>query len=269
MTPQELTIARDGAVTSKVCSSRQCELLGIPQPSDSFAKNSSKKDGLQSFCRRCLSRVKKAREKSFPRVPDDQVKICSECQIPKPAIEFYSNKYRPDGVGACCKMCASIATSEWTERNKDRHRSTNQEWANNNPEKTRAASRRWRRNRWTVKALKSCRSRAAKKGVPFDMTKDDLLDKHTGKLPELCPIFPHIKIDYEAGPDRRCWPSVDRIVPELGYITGNVWVISNGANMWKTNGSNPAERRRITQIMTGSPKKLEYLSQGQGLLFAF
>ena len=31
--------------------------------------------------------------------------------------------------------------------------------------------------------------------------------------------------------------SLDKIIPELGYVKGNVWVISNKANMIKSNAS--------------------------------
>ena len=97
--------------------------------------------------------------------------------------------------------------------------------------------------------------RAKDKGVPFAMNASDLVDIATGLLPTHCRIFPHIKLDYDAGPDHRYWASLDRIAPELGYTSGNIWVISNAANMWKSNGSNPAERKRIVEIMTGFPSK--------------
>jgi hypothetical protein len=98
-----------------------------------------------------------------------------------------------------------------------------------------------------------------KKGIPFSASPDDLFDKFTNKLPEFCPIFQHIRLDYGAGNDRRCWASVDKIVPELGYTSGNIWVVSMAANVWKNNGSNPAERERIVAIMKGRAKKKEPL----------
>ena len=267
MTPQEQTIAQEGAAPTKRCASRQCEQLGIPQPLENFAKNRSKEDGLQSFCRKCLSRVKRARERSFPRIPDDQIKICSECKVPKPALEFFSNRYSPDGVGVCCKLCAATSTAASIEKNKDHYKAKSKEWASNNGDKMRASCRKWNKNRWAIKALGSCRNRAAKKGLPFDMTTDDLLDKETGNLPISCPIFPHIVLDYRAGGDQRLWASVDKIVPKLGYVSGNVWVISKAANTWKSNGSNRAERERIVEIMTGKKHWIPPADTGQGSLF--
>jgi hypothetical protein len=268
MTPQEHRLPRDLPVSTKICGSRHCDISGIAQPIENFAKNRSRKDGLQSFCRKCLSRVKKARERNFPRIPDDQIKICCKCRLPKKASEFYRNRTRPDGVGACCKSCAAEDTSVWVRENMTRYSATSKAWASSNKDKSRAACRRWNRNRWAMKALGSCRTRAAKKGITFDMVEDDLLERDTGKLPVRCPVFPHIVLDYNAGKDQRLWASVDKIVPELGYTSGNVWVISKAANTWKSNGSNAAERRRIVEIMTGkAPKAADIDASAQMPLF--
>src|SRR5208282_2653860 len=124
----------------------------------------------------------------------------------------------------------------WRAANKDRDRQRKREHDRLKP--------------WQDKAVTNCHARARQKGVPRGMKGSDLLDPKTGALPVFCPIFPHIRLDYNQGPDRRCWASVDRKVPELGYVTGNVWVISLAANTWKSNGSSPLERARITSLMS-------------------
>lgn len=130
-------------------------------------------------------------------------------------------------------------------------RAKDQKWRTNNKTKDNQRKRSHDRNKpWEFKAREHCRKRAREKSLPFDMRASDLLSTNTGKLPEFCPIFPHIRLDYTHGPDRRCWASVDRKVPELGYTSANVWVISMAANTWKSNGSNPQERKIISQIMT-------------------
>lgn len=98
------------------------------------------------------------------------------------------------------------------------------------------------------------------------MDGNDLLDHKTGELPEFCPIFPNIRLDYNQGSDRRCWASVDRKVPTLGYVTDNVWVVSMAANTWKTNGSNPQERRKIVSLMVPKQKK-QKINSNQSSLF--
>jgi hypothetical protein len=56
-------------------------------------------------------------------------------------------------------------------------------------------------------------------------------------LPKVCPCTGVI-IDYENNQnDWRFWPSIDRIDNNIGYIPGNVWVISAWANAIKSNAN--------------------------------
>jgi hypothetical protein len=60
------------------------------------------------------------------------------------------------------------------------------------------------------------------------------------EIPEYCPIFPWIKLNYKAGnisrlPDA---PSLDRIDNSKGYIPGNVRIISWRANKLKGEAEN-------------------------------
>lgn len=200
-------------------------------------------------------------------------------------------------VGDTCKICDAERKKLHRENNPERYRELGNKWKRENPESVKTTNqnyyaenrerilekdRRWRaanveKNRarqreynrlkpWQDKAAANCNARALEKGVPRGMKGADLLNPNTGELPEFCPIFPHIRLDYKQGADRRCWASVDRKVPELGYTSGNVWVISMAANTWKSNGSNSAERVAIIKLM--SPKKpSQKLSDGQITLF--
>lgn len=73
----------------------------------------------------------------------------------------------------------------------------------------------------------SAKSRATAKGLAFDIELTDIV------VPDKCPIFgtPFVKRDHKLA------ASLDRINPELGYTKGNVWVISNRANMMKGDSS--------------------------------
>lgn len=75
--------------------------------------------------------------------------------------------------------------------------------------------------------LDRVKGRASRKGIPFSLELEDIV------IPEVCPVFgvPFIYGDHE-------WTySLDRIKPELGYVKGNVIVISNKANMLKGAGT--------------------------------
>jgi hypothetical protein len=69
------------------------------------------------------------------------------------------------------------------------------------------------------------RKRAKDRGLPFALTKDSLA------IPSTCPALGmrlHLR-----GRRMACSPSLDRIVPERGYVAGNVRVVSDRANRLK------------------------------------
>lgn len=80
------------------------------------------------------------------------------------------------------------------------------------------------------------RIRAEQRGVPFDLKTDDLT------IPALCPIL-GIPISVADGAVADGSPSLDRLRPELGYVAGNVEIISYRANTLKRDGTfNEIER---------------------------
>lgn len=87
------------------------------------------------------------------------------------------------------------------------------------------------------KYLKNAKERAIRKGLDFDLTHEYLESIATNR----CPIF---GIEFEWGTSNmgkgktkpNC-PTLDRIVPERGYVKGNVAFISYKANRIKDNGT--------------------------------
>ena len=76
-----------------------------------------------------------------------------------------------------------------------------------------------------------CKTRANEKNLPCTITWEDLESLYT----ENCPLL-EISLNWHScaeGRDEHT-PSVDRIIPELGYVPGNVRIISNLANMMKS-----------------------------------
>ncbi len=91
----------------------------------------------------------------------------------------------------------------------------------------------WKEKRPKKYILSRARSRATRDGIPFTITEDDF------DIPEYCPIFRHLKLEFSSGRDSRPGniPSLDRINPSLGYVPGNVAVISLRANRIKNNAT--------------------------------
>lgn len=94
--------------------------------------------------------------------------------------------------------------------------------------------------------LRRAKKRAAYQNLPFNLTLDDI------QIPKACPIF-GIPLKVNAGRYGNDSPSLDKIIPDLGYVSGNVIVISQRANILKRDATlEELEKlvrglRRITQ----------------------
>lgn len=111
-------------------------------------------------------------------------------------------------------------------------------------------SYKWGTNADERKMLDAAKRRAKQQGVPFDLTVDDI------HIPAFCPVL-GVKLERSAGGSSGGdnSPSLDKIVPERGYVRGNVIVISNKANRMKSNGTFD-EMRRLAEFYTDLEKQL-------------
>ncbi len=74
--------------------------------------------------------------------------------------------------------------------------------------------------------LTSCRRRAKQKGIPFNLTAKYMISI----TPSHCPVLGiELRRSTTNGATPNS-PSIDRIIPELGYVEGNVIVVSMLAN---------------------------------------
>jgi len=78
--------------------------------------------------------------------------------------------------------------------------------------------------------LCAAKKRAKTKNLPFDLKHEDIL------IPEICPVL-GISLAISEGKCSASSPSLDRLIPELGYVKGNVRVISHKANTIKSNAT--------------------------------
>ena len=98
-----------------------------------------------------------------------------------------------------------------------------------------------RRNK--MRYLLCCtKHRAEKKNLAFNLTIEDLI------VPAICPV---LKIPLFNGNalQRDNSPSIDRIVPELGYVKGNIVIISWRANRIKCDAT-PEELKMISEYVS-------------------
>jgi hypothetical protein len=110
------------------------------------------------------------------------------------------------------------------------------DWYLRNKASVRKAGRKWRANNPEKQLVLSAKHRAKKFKVPFTITWRDIT------IPKRCPV---LGVLLKRGPGKLCdaSPSLDRIIPRLGYIPSNIAVISNKANSIKRNGTSTEIRK--------------------------
>lgn len=95
----------------------------------------------------------------------------------------------------------------------------------------------------------TARSTARKNGLPFGITVEDI--RSAWPKDNKCPIFGvDLHQNSTKGPSAAS-PSLDKLIPELGYVPGNIAVISHLANRMKSNVTNPVVFRRLAVWMQG------------------
>jgi hypothetical protein len=145
-----------------------------------------------------------------PEAPDGYV-ACWNCKEILPEGQFYS-KNKDGSYGKktnLCRACNQEAARRYYKNNKEKYERIRKD----NPIKV---------------LLKNIKARAKKNNIPFDLNEDDLF------LPDTCPVLGIKIIPFDNSGNS---PSVDRFIPELGYVRGNCQIISKRANKIKNNAT--------------------------------
>lgn len=97
---------------------------------------------------------------------------------------------------------------------------------------------------WFYSWANAIKQRALEKGLPYDLDADYI----QSILPTHCPVLgvELVRRSNRSG-NSPTSPTVDRIVPELGYVRGNVMIISKRANQIKSDAS-PEEIMKVAQF---------------------
>ena len=145
-------------------------------------------------------------------------KHCTRCNVTKPLSQFSYSWQTKDKHCYKCKDCAKERSADWKKRFPDRYA------------QYKANERKKRTIDPIPTMLISAKSRAKKKGWIFNLKREDI------KMPILCPIF-GITLKTGLGKLVPESPSLDRINSSLGYVSGNVRIISHRANTIKSNAT--------------------------------
>jgi hypothetical protein len=163
-------------------------------------------------------------------------RICTQCKQFKAAEFFSTRNGRNNPLVSRCHECRHANYKENPERN--RQRAKEHYWANR--DKALSANRANREKKLPLTLWQGARRRAREKGLPFDIEVVDVL------IPEVCPVL-GIPLAMAAGKVAPNSPTLDRIVPERGYVKGNVLVISFRANTIKQDAT-PEELLRVARF---------------------
>ncbi len=154
------------------------------------------------------------------------MKTCPSCGEEKSAEEFGRHRGRSDGCTHACLECTRARVNR-------RYRE------NPGIRSTRLATEASKTVE--VRMLTAAKTRAKAKGLLFSLELSDI------KIPLHCPILGML-LKEGRGPRCESSPSLDRVIPALGYIPGNVQVISYRANRIK-NDATPEELRAIADFL--------------------
>jgi hypothetical protein len=155
------------------------------------------------------------------------MKKCTKCGIEKDLTCYGKNHNR---LRSDCKDCVAIRKSKWYYEKGGQEASKKWYYENGGQEINSKRHRETRLNNPNIDLLRGAKKRAKTKNIPFDITVEDVI------IPETCPV---LGIQLKIGEKIACnnSPSLDRIKPELGYVKGNIQVLSYRANMLKNNAT--------------------------------
>lgn len=185
--------------------------------------------------------------------------VCNTCKKQAPAVQF---DYKLNGeVYKLCNRCREQGRI-WNNRraaeknrqakihyaeNKKLISQKNKAWRESNKDKLRAyernefrkeKNRKWRATKKEQDPYRfiwyAARRRSKLNSIPFELTKQDVKDLYP--VDGRCPVF-GIELVTNSKVTKDNSPSLDRIIPEKGYVKGNVIIISHKANRIKNNAT--------------------------------
>jgi len=183
------------------------------------------------------------------------MKKCIKCNLEKDEVQFTKNRN-------VCLICRKEQQKRYRKDNPEAVKEQNKRYYKNNPEAVKEKNKQYckdnaeaikeRKNRYyknnfeAVKEqqkqyrlnnpekqmLRHARERSKQKNLPFNIEEIDII------IPTICPVLGiPLKSGLGKGIIQPNSPSLDRIIPEKGYVRGNIVVMSNKANTMKSNAT--------------------------------
>lgn len=180
-------------------------------------------------------------------------KVCPKCKERKLLYDFYG-AFTKGRIHSWCKECEKIHLHQ-----SKKHREYKAAWykkrklnglvKKRTPEQRVLAIRREkfnRKNSWEKFRVHGAKKRAKIQNLSFNITEDYVKSITPSDM-----ICPALGIQMKAGQtvkeSKINSPSLDRLIPELGYVKGNVVIVSNRANTIKRDAT-PEELMKIAKF---------------------
>lgn len=155
----------------------------------------------------------------YPKI----TKVCPICSFPFETLS--QHKFEKT---YCSRAC--LGKSRIVPGKKERAKEWAKEYRKAHPEWVRETKQRQRQklkeNRPEYLIWSELKKRAKARDIKFELEVSDIV------IPKVCPIL-GIELSFGKGRVHDASPSLDRIVPEKGYVKGNCFIISAKANRMK------------------------------------
>ncbi len=165
-------------------------------------------------------------ETSLAKAPSS-VKTCSKCGSEGP---FNKNRCEPDGLQKWCKVCQKNASAKSYAANPKKYLARTRAYQKAHPEQYKQYEATTKTRHPTLRLWQKAKQRAKARGIPFNLEPLDIV------IPETCPLL-GMRLQAGLGRVQPNSPTLDRKIPSLGYVRGNVWVISHRANVMKNDAT--------------------------------
>lgn len=156
------------------------------------------------------------------RMKDGRFRVCRDC-----VLAYYKELYRRHPAR---KTKANERCRLHYERNKERELARNKKYRAENDESIKKSRRKKYENNPKRYMLNSARYRARLNDLAFDLKESDIT------IPKQCPIC-SVELIIGNRVNKEKSPSLDKIIPDRGYVPNNTVVICYRCNRIKYNAS--------------------------------
>ena len=160
--------------------------------------------------------------------PSTEGKVCSRCKEWK-LFYMFGARDSIDKYSSWCKECDALSSAAY--RNTPRGKET---------------LNLYYTNHWERRRIKDAKVRAKFKKLPFNITEDYV--KSITPSDMICPALGiQMKVGQTVKESKVSAPSLDRLIPKLGYVKGNIIIVSNRANTLKRDAT-PEELMKVAKF---------------------